>query len=149
MATGIYPIEKRRGLFLNRHKQLNTGRTRFKKGQIPWTKDRSLTKEHRINISLAKGGNGIVDLVKKRHIHTTGTKEYRQWRSDVFQRDNWTCQTCGAKSSKGIRILLEAHHIKGWANYPDLRYGVDNGITLCRECHKLTRKKGFVSFQSH
>ena len=58
-------------------------------------------------------------------------KRYKNWRSKVFERDNWTCQTCGVRS-------LEPHHIKGWAKYPKLRYKISNGITLCRECHKLT-----------
>ncbi len=59
--------------------------------------------------------------------------KYGKWRSKVFQRDNWICQTC---SKRGI--YLEAHHIKSWAKYPKLRYKIDNGITLCRiPCHKL------------
>ena len=60
-------------------------------------------------------------------------RKYRQWRSDVFSRDNWTCQTCGIRG-----VYLEAHHIKSWARYPELRLDLQNGATLCRECHKLT-----------
>ena len=59
--------------------------------------------------------------------------EYRQWRSNVFIRDNWTCQTCGDRG-----VYLEAHHIKGWAKYPELRFVLENGVALCRDCHKLT-----------
>ncbi len=71
----------------------------------------------------------------KRHIHACNDKKYKQWRSDVFQRDSWTCQTCGKKE-----CYLESHHIKSWAKYLQLRYDITNGVTLCRECHKLTRK---------
>jgi len=57
----------------------------------------------------------------------------KEWRIAVFTRDGWTCQTC-----KEIGGKLEAHHIKSWAHYPELRYDINNGITLCVECHKLT-----------
>ena len=67
-----------------------------------------------------------------------GTPENRQWISNVFTRDNWMCQTCGERSCKGNPVYLEAHHIKGWAKYPELRFNIDNGVTLCGDCHKLT-----------
>jgi len=66
---------------------------------------------------------------------------YYEWRTKVFERDNWTCQTCGARSKTGEPVYLEAHHIKGWSKYPKLRYDIKNGVTLCRECHRLVHKK--------
>ena len=59
------------------------------------------------------------------------------WRKDVFKRDNFTCQKCGEKSGK-----IEAHHIKSWSEYPDLRFDVGNGLTLCQCCHKKTDNYG-------
>jgi 5-methylcytosine-specific restriction endonuclease McrA len=56
--------------------------------------------------------------------------EYRAWRKAVYERDNYTCQKCGAKGA-----YLNAHHIKPWADYPEFRYDLDNGIALCRACH--------------
>lgn len=56
--------------------------------------------------------------------------EYREWRSKVFKRDNYTCQECGSKRN------LQAHHIRQVALYPDLVYELSNGITLCKTCHR-------------
>jgi len=81
-------------------------------------------------------------------------QETKQWRSDVFQRDNWTCQTCGARSKSGNKIVLNAHHIKSFvqiirdnniknvieAQLCNELWNVDNGVTLCFDCHNLTKK---------
>lgn len=64
--------------------------------------------------------------------------EYKQWRSNVYKRDEWACQTCYQKGKK-----LNAHHIKSFSKFPDLRFELSNGITLCEECHKLTDNFGF------
>lgn len=62
--------------------------------------------------------------------------EYRLWRESVFARDNWTCQRCFERGGE-----LEAHHIKSFAEYPKLRFAIDNGITFCKECHKIVDKR--------
>lgn len=59
-----------------------------------------------------------------------GRKEYKFWRKSVFERDDYTCQSCGKRGG-----ILNAHHIKEWAKEPKLRYLIINGITLCRDCH--------------
>lgn len=71
-----------------------------------------------------------------------GGVENRQWRINIFERDNWTCQGCQKRG-----CYIEAHHVKSWARYPELRYELNNGVTLCKECHKLTnnyRGKNYV-----
>lgn len=62
--------------------------------------------------------------------------EYKEWRQRVFQRDGYTCRWCGSKKN------IEAHHIKGKAAHPELMFDVDNGLTLCHECHRLTDNYG-------
>lgn len=56
---------------------------------------------------------------------------YKDWREQVFKRDSFTCQMCGAKN-----VPLEGHHIKPKYLYPELTLVVDNGITLCAHCHQ-------------
>lgn len=66
--------------------------------------------------------------------------EYKLWRTSVFERDNYTCIWCGVKNEKGLgkSIKLHADHIKPFAHYPELRFAIDNGRTLCIDCHKTT-----------
>jgi 5-methylcytosine-specific restriction endonuclease McrA len=56
---------------------------------------------------------------------------YTRWKKAVFKRDNYTCQMPGCKSKRQI----QAHHIMKYASSHHLRTVVENGITLCRECH--------------
>jgi len=57
--------------------------------------------------------------------------EYREWRNNVFERDNYTCQCCG--DDKGGN--LNAHHLDGYDWCEEKRIDVNNGVTLCEECH--------------
>jgi len=57
--------------------------------------------------------------------------EYDMWRRAVLQKDDYTCQKCKKRGG-----YLNAHHIKQFALYPELRFIVSNGITMCEECHK-------------
>ncbi len=61
--------------------------------------------------------------------------EYKEWREKVFKRDDWTCQKCGNRSSKNNYLRIEAHHIKPFALFPECRFLIDNGLTLCKKCH--------------
>lgn len=56
---------------------------------------------------------------------------YKEWRKEVFIRDNFTCRQCGK-----IGGVLNAHHIKSFVKYPNLRIKISNGITYCEKCHK-------------
>lgn len=61
--------------------------------------------------------------------------ECLDWKKNVYKKDNYTCQCCGAKNGKGKHITLNAHHIFNWNDYEGLRYDINNGITLCDKCH--------------
>jgi len=61
--------------------------------------------------------------------------EYEIWRNEVYKRDYWTCRLCGYKGKQ-----IVAHHIKLFSDFPELRFSVDNGITLCRNCHARIHK---------
>lgn len=59
-------------------------------------------------------------------------EEYYQWRINVFERDNFTCQKCN--DNKGHNLV--SHHILNFSEYVEFRTQLDNGITLCETCHK-------------
>ena len=78
-----------------------------------------------------KGGiNPINNSIRK-------SLEYRLWRNAVFERDEYTCVWCKAK---GVKI--QADHIKPFSLFPELRFAIDNGRTLCVPCHKTTDTYG-------
>jgi len=57
-------------------------------------------------------------------------KEYREWRKKIYEEDNYTCQVCGQVGGK-----LNAHHKYNYGNYPQYRFDINNGVTLCESCH--------------
>lgn len=108
------------------------------------------SKEKSIKISLAKKGKPIFSQRGENSPHWRGgitpineairkSLEYRLWRDSVFKRDNYTCIWCGNSESGN----LNADHIKPFAFYPELRFAIDNGRTLCRECHQKTDTYGY------
>lgn len=63
------------------------------------------------------------------------SKEYKDWRNSVFAGNDYTCQRCQQWGGR-----LQAHHIYNFADNPEQRLDVDNGITLCKKCHKEFHK---------
>ena len=144
-----------------------TEKTRFKAGVIPWNKGKTGVYSIETKLKMGawqKGKKQKQETIEKRiksragythseetrkkiskennkglcilHGHIRKTLEYGLWRSSVFQRDKWACIWCGSKKR------IEADHIKSFAHYPELRFAIDNGRTLCHKCHKTTDTYG-------
>lgn len=71
------------------------------------------------------------------HQAIRNSAEYKDWRMSVFERDGFTCVFCLTKGGH-----LQADHIKRFSDYPELRFVLENGRTLCVPCHKLTPTYG-------
>ena len=73
--------------------------------------------------------------------------EYKLWRTSVFERDGYTCIWCQRKGGLDYntkeRVVLNADHIKPFSLFPELRLAIDNGRTLCKDCHKTTDTYGW------
>lgn len=72
-----------------------------------------------------------------RELNRHGSSLYKSWRKLVFKRDNFTCIFCGDSDGGN----LEAHHINSHDWCEELRLDKSNGITLCKDCHKIFHKK--------
>ena len=89
---------------------------------------------HRIGELNPNWKGGITD--EKRRI--MNTEDYKQWRQAVFERDNYTCQCCGRQTHDN-----EAHHLDSFADFEELRFDINNGITLCKQCHNPNQEGSF------
>lgn len=75
-------------------------------------------------------------FIDGRHSGKTPIKQsydYKMWRKAVFERDDYTCQFCKQRGGE-----LQADHIKPQSVFPELRFDISNGRTLCRPCHQKT-----------
>ncbi len=155
MPTGVYRrtikhIEKLKGKVpWNKGKKMSLEICKkFSKAQ-KGKKYGPMSKEHKRKISKFRSGRPRPEIRGSNCYNWKGgitpinklirnSLEYKLWRESVFERDNWTCIWCGAKSGKGKHIELHADHIKPFALFPELRFAIDNGRTLCIDCHRKT-----------
>lgn len=124
------------------------------KGRTAWNKGISPSEgtKHKISKSTrGKNGNnwkgGITSLI----LLVRSNYKNRQWRSDVYTRDNFTCQMCGDYKNgelfvhhiESLSSILQKHEITTLdeaLNCEEL-WNINNGITLCEECHIEIHKK--------
>ena len=108
-------------------------REKISKTRTAWlaTNDGKTTYEQAMNKRNAKPYYQRKDKPEARQRNLDGQRaEYKKWRIAVIKRDNYTCQKCGKRGG-----ILQAHHVKPYKDFPELRHSVDNGITLCLQCH--------------
>lgn len=130
------------------NKGIKTGlvpKSAFKKGVTPWNKGKDCSQFQGKNGSGWKGGVTPLNTT----IHHL--REWREWRSDIYHRDRFTCQHCG--DNKGGN--LNPHHIKPFslilwerkissidkARKCEELWDINNGITLCTKCHIKVHKR--------
>lgn len=70
-----------------------------------------------------------------------GSLEYKNWRRNVFERDNYTCQMCQKRGG-----YLEADHILPKSTHPELIFELSNGRALCQPCHRSTDTFGIKQY---
>ncbi len=108
------------------------------KGKTPWNKGKK-----GVQVSSRKGKPFLKIRGEKHwawkggisiHHHSVSEPKYKEWRMLVFTRDSFKCKMCNTKKN------LQAHHILRWADFPELRYDVNNGITLCIAHHPRKKK---------
>lgn len=162
MPTGFYDHWKIKG---------KAPKSAFKKGHKGYWKGKKLSEEHKRKIGETHKqignkppspyGRKVSEETKEKirksnlkHWDKIGRKQYKrlkherskyiQWRTSIFERDDFTCQKCGIKNYKGLgkTVRVEVHHKKSWSKFPRLRFDTNNGITLCKDCHKKTDNYG-------
>ena len=114
-------------------------------GSIPWNKNITHEKDDRIPSGERSGG--WIDGRSSENEWLRRCRRLENWRKQVFERDNFACQICHDKCKEGNRIILNAHHIKSWAEYHNDRFNVDNGMTLCKLCHNWVHHLNPLDFQ--
>jgi hypothetical protein len=107
-----------------------------KKKNPPWF-GKKLSKSHIANVIKGLKRNNKDKVHKCSELHLLRkSSSWKHWRNSVFERDNWKCKSCNINCKE-----LHPHHILNFYNNIENRFNVDNGITLCKKCHRDFHKK--------
>lgn len=113
-----------------------------------------LSEEHKLKVKLNHARHWVGRKLTKEQIekltyHSKGNKyaykngttpelrrvrnswEMLEWKKKIYAKCGFSCSICFCKNKK-----LNAHHIKEFSKYPELRFDVNNGVALCYECHR-------------
>lgn len=103
------------------------------------------TEEIKAKMRGENNGNWKGGISSENHL-IRESSDYKLWRETILKRDNFHCVQCGLKrgwnKKLGFRVLLEVDHIKPFALFPELRFSINNGRSLCKDCHKNTPTYG-------
>lgn len=110
--------------------------TEFKLGQKSWLKGK--INPNFIGSKNPKWKGGITP----EHLKIRWSVKMKNFRNEIFKRDNYTCKFCGRIRKAGDRVVLNVHHLKSFAIHKELRFDKNNAITLCQECHRKTDTYG-------
>lgn len=122
-------------------------------GMIGLGKGRIVSAEARVNLSKSHFGKKYPNHTGEKHWNWQGGKtpkiealrqsaEYKAWRRAVYTRDDYTCQSCGARNGNGVKVYLHADHIVPVCLDEGKIFDVNNGRTLCVPCHRATDTYG-------
>ncbi len=150
MPTGIYKRTKKHKInwFKKGHKRIRTDESYKKAGKKisnalmgeknpMWGKHhtektkRKMSETHKGEKHWNWRGGITEERNKERQI-----LELKLWKKSVWERDFFICQKCYQLGGN-----LVAHHIFNWNDFLELRFAIDNGITLCKDCHIKFHKR--------
>lgn len=114
IAAALNPIQKMAFSFIKKDLDDNRKKRHWGKSHWNW-----------------KGG-----ISNENHVIRNSAR-YKNWRSSVVKRDKFVCRKCGQHTK-----ILHAHHVKKFSEFPELRFDVENGVTLCKKCHDAVHSKG-------
>jgi hypothetical protein len=134
MPSGIYKRTKE--MYSERSKKLLGNK--YALGMTPWNKGKTGIFSFRKGIKTGKHSwNYIEDRSKLKPDNQSWKDPLNDiWLKSVRNRDGWTCKI----KNTDCKGRLETHHILPKRDFPELKYDVNNGITLCQFHHPRKRK---------